>query len=105
MEARPRDDLIILDGDLDIAHKAQIAHVLSDRRTLESAAIDLSRATYIDSMVLGMLVQFRREFIHHGGRPKNLVLILPKDGPIRKVFEMTGLTGIFEIAHAPRPAR
>lgn len=90
---------VVLDGELDIFRKAELAAALPDPRRIKSGVINLARARYLDSVALGMLVGFRRAFIDHGGDPDNLVLMLPKDGPVRRTFEISGLTRLFAIAY------
>jgi anti-anti-sigma regulatory factor len=56
--------------------------------------------TYLDSLAVGRFVKYRQQFIEAGGKPENLVIILPKTGTVRRVFEITGLLRIFAIAEA-----
>jgi anti-anti-sigma factor len=90
---------VVLDGELDIFRRVEIASALPDPADVKTAVINLARATYIDSMVLGMLVGFRRAFVDAGGAVGNLVLMLPKEGPIRRTFEISGLTRLFPTAY------
>ena len=95
-----RSAYVVLEGDLDIFRKSEVASALPDPARVDSVVINCSRAAYIDSLVLGMLVQFRRQFVAAGGDPRALVLMLPREGPIRRTFELTGLTRLFEIAYS-----
>jgi anti-anti-sigma factor len=90
---------VVLDGELDLGREAEIRAAFPSAESITSAVINLSRATYVDSVVMGILVQFRRQFIAAGGQPQNLALMLAKDGPIRRAFELTGLTRFFPIAY------
>ena len=89
---------VVLDGDLDLFRKDELRESLPSPDTVKTCVINLSRAEYIDSLVLGMLVAFRREFVASGNPPDNLTIILPKSGSVRTAFERTGLTRLFSIA-------
>jgi anti-anti-sigma factor len=97
---RENSAYVVLDGDLDLFRKAEVAAALPDPEKIESAIINCTKAAYIDSMILGMLVHFRRQFVAAGGDPQQLMLMLPKTGPIRRTFELTGLTRLFAIAYS-----
>ncbi len=90
----------VLDGELDVARKGEISGALPDPALVKSAVISLARATYIDSFVIGVLVRFRREFMRHGGDPRNIFLVLPNSGPIRRAFDSVGLNRLFSVAYA-----
>jgi len=101
----PRQAYVALTGELDIFRKDEIAATLPDPNALGGAIINLLKATYIDSCVLGMLVKLRREFVSSGGDPHNLILVIPKEGPVRRAFELTGLLRLFSIAHVDPTTR
>lgn len=65
-------------GDLDIDGREEIAEALPPPAQITGGVINLARATYVDSTLLGMLVQLRRNFIKSGGDPSNLILVLAK---------------------------
>lgn len=90
---------VVLDGDLDITRKTELLAALPDASALKHAVINLSRVTYIDSFMLGSLVQFRANFIAAGGKPENLMLVLPRGGILERTFELTGLNKLFPIAY------
>lgn len=91
---------VVLDGELDLSKRDQVAAALPAPEAISGAVINLSNATYVDSTVLGALVRFRRAFINEGGDPDNLIIVLAKNGPIRRSFEKTGLNRLFAIAYA-----
>lgn len=95
---------VVLDGELDLSKRDEIAAALPAPDSIRGAVINLVYATYVDSTVLGVLVRFRRAFINHGGDPDNLIIVLAKSGPIRMTFEKTGLNRLFSIAYVePAP--
>ncbi len=89
---------IVLEGDLDLGRRDDVAAALPAAESLNGVVINLARATYVDSSVMGTLVQFRRRFIECGGDSHNLVLLLPKEGEVRRAFELAGMTALFSIA-------
>lgn len=95
---------VALVGDLDLSRREEIAAALPDPQLVESVVINLVRATSVDSVIIGLLVQFRRAFVKFGGRPQELVITLPKHGAVPRTFELAGLTRLFAIAYAePSP--
>jgi anti-sigma B factor antagonist len=61
--------------------------------------VDLSKATFIDSTTLGVLVGARKRLRTHGGS----LAIVCADSDQLGLFEMTGLDRVFSI-HSDRPA-
>jgi anti-anti-sigma factor len=90
---------VVLDGELDLSRKGELTAALPDPKSLKHVVINLTRVTYIDSFMLGALVQFRTNFVAAGGDPSNLILVLPHDGDLPRTFELTGLDKLFSIAH------
>ena len=91
---------VVLDGDLDISRRTELLAALPDPRALKHVMINLTRVGYVDSFILGALVQFRANFIAAGGRPEDLMLVLPRKGILERTFELTGLAKLFSIAYA-----
>jgi len=89
--------LVVLRGE----HEAYTAHKLS--RQLEAlldegvpVAVDLREATFIDSTVVGVLLGGKR----HADELELEFLLLMGDStgwPVRRLLEITGLDGTFEI--------
>ena len=95
---------VVLDGELDLSRRDEIAAALPAAESISGAVINVATATYVDSTVLGALVKFRRAFINHGGNSDDLIVVLARDGPIRRAFERTGLDRLFSIAYVdPSP--
>jgi anti-anti-sigma factor len=97
---------VVLDGELDLSRRDEIDEALPAPESISGGVINLAYATYVDSTVLGALVRFRRAFINHGGNPEDLIIVLAKNGPVRRSFEATGLNRLFAIAFvepAPLP--
>lgn len=96
---------VVLDGDLDVTRRVEVLAALPDARALRHAVINLTRVTYIDSFMLGSLVQFRANFLAASGKPENLMLVLPRGGILERTFELTGLNKLFSIAYVETAER
>lgn len=90
---------VVLDGDLDIGRRAELLAALPEASALKHIVINLTRVDYIDSFMLGSLVQFRANFIAAGGKPENVMLVVPRGGILERTFELTGLNKLFCIAY------
>jgi anti-sigma B factor antagonist len=84
-------------GEIDVATSPALRralHELVDQGAAE-VVVDLSQTTFIDSSGLGVLVGALRRLREADG-PETIVLQGLQD-PVRKVFEITGLTTVFTI--------
>jgi len=89
-------------GEIDVATSPRLRSALHDRfaRGAEDITLDLSDVTFIDSSGLGVLVgalkQFRDQAKGSGGDACDGTLrIVGAREPVRKVFEVTGLSSVF----------
>ena len=91
-----RTSRLNLSGELD-AHSApdirRQLHALIDEGP-EILVVDLERATFLDSTILGLLVGGLRRMREAGGE---LELVYPPQ-PVRRIFEFTGLEQVFPAA-------
>ncbi len=95
--------IVDLAGEIDVNAVSRIRDTLGDLTKTASAQIlvNLSRATYIDSSGLGILMAARKDTLQGGGR---FVLCgMTKD--VRMVFELTRLDKFFEIYEDEARAR
>jgi anti-sigma B factor antagonist len=86
--------LIALRGEWDLYNRPELESAL---RAAEASgervvALDLSRATFIDSSVLGALVEARKRLDE-----QSRIAVVAADRQIRKVFEITGLDSVFAL--------
>lgn len=82
-------------GDIDLGsahrvHELAVRQLVSGDRAL---VVDLSDVAFIDSVGLGLLVAVLKRARSLGG---DVALVVTTDR-VRKVFETTGLTGVFAI--------
>ena len=86
--------LIALRGEWDLYNRPELeAALLEAKAAAETLVVlDLSRATFIDSSVLGALVKARKRMLD-----RVRIAVVAEDRQIRKVFEITGLDGVFSL--------
>lgn len=84
--------LIALRGEWDLYNRPELEQaLLAAEAAAESlVVIDLSHATFIDSSVLGALVEARKRL-----QERVKIAVVAQDRQIRKVFEITGLDAVF----------
>ena len=74
-------------GELDLQTAPDLTARLHAHRG-KHAVVDLTALRFCDSCGLRALMCERREAEIAGGR---LTIVLPEDGPVRRIFEVTGL--------------
>ena len=98
-EVDPETHVISLGGEVDLytapESKERMVQVIEDGK--KHVVVDLSKATFIDSTTLGVLVGGVKRLRPSGG---SLALVCT-DQNIQKIFEITGLDRVFPI-HSSR---
>jgi anti-sigma B factor antagonist len=86
--------VIALRGEWDLYNRPQLeAALLEAEAAAESLVVlDLTHATFIDSSVLGALVEARKRM-----QERVRIAVVAEDRRIRKVFQITGLDGVFAL--------
>ncbi len=87
--------LVCLDGDLDLnsvnSFKSRMDEAIGEHRA--DVSIDCAQLRYIDSTGLGVLVSILKKVKEYGG-----TIHITKLKPyLHKIFDVTGLTNVFEI--------
>lgn len=94
--------VVAVDGEMDLFTVPQfersVAHGLA--RTETMLVIDLTRATFMESSSLGVLIGAHRRLARHG---RSLVIACDQE-VILKVLRITGLDGVFEVVPSVRDA-
>jgi anti-anti-sigma factor len=87
--------LVIASGELDVAATPRLSTVLAmaGTGTGQRVVLDLVAVDFIDSTALGTILRAAGDLERGGHR---LVVVAP-DGPVRKLLEMTNLTGRFRM--------
>ncbi|MBI4588191.1 MAG: STAS domain-containing protein [Candidatus Rokubacteria bacterium] len=97
--------LVVVDmaGEIDVNAAARIRDALGDLTKAASpqVLVNLSRATYIDSSGLGVLMAARKDALKGGGR----FVLCGMTTDVRMVFELTRLMKFFEIYDDEATAR
>jgi anti-anti-sigma factor len=96
VEFEVHDDHVymVLTGEFDMANVPElerIVHEALERRS--ELVIDLERVTFMDSQMLHLLVR-----LHHEMGARRGTLRLRPNVNVRQLLELSGLTGLFEIA-------
>ena len=86
--------LLSVEGDLDLASAPSLKWALADLQTAGSrhVVVDLARVSFIDSTALGVLVGAQRSL-----DPGVKLAIACAEENVLRIFELTGLDGMFEI--------
>ncbi len=94
-EPRPLAQVFALRGTLDIATSPSLRSALLDATQAgkEEIIIDLTRVDYIDSTGLGSLIGAQRRAQEHNG----CLRLVVKEGPLSRLFNITGLVRVFGI--------
>jgi anti-sigma B factor antagonist len=86
--------LLSVEGDLDLASAPSLKWALADLQAAGSrhVVVDLSKVSFIDSTALGVLVGAQRQL-----DPGVKLAIACAEENVLRIFELTGLDGMFEI--------
>ncbi len=86
--------LLSVEGDLDLASAPSLKWALADLQSAGSrhVVVDLARVSFIDSTALGVLVGAQRSL-----DPGVKLAIACAEENVLRIFELTGLDGMFEI--------
>jgi anti-anti-sigma factor len=93
-------DVVVIGGDVDLHSAPELREQLervSNEDSSSRIVVDLSEATFLDSMALGVLLAAKRSA---DGRGKRFVIVAATT-EIRRIFEITMLDSVFEL----RPTR
>jgi anti-sigma B factor antagonist len=91
--------LVSVDGDVDLYSAPELRERLFElsEEDVSRIVLDLSRATFLDSMALGVLLGAKKRLVATGG-DLELVVATPD---VRRIFEITMLNRIF-VVHESR---
>ncbi len=86
--------LLSVEGDLDLASAPSLKWALADLQSAGSrhVVVDLAKVSFIDSTALGVLVGAQRHL-----DPGIKLAIACAEENVLRIFELTGLDGMFEI--------
>jgi anti-sigma B factor antagonist len=92
----PSQPVIVARGEIDDATSPLLRSELASALALrpEEVTLDLRDVTFVDSSGLGVLVGALKRLRESGGGRFSVVDV---QDPVRKVFDITGLTALFEL--------
>jgi anti-sigma B factor antagonist len=97
-ESGPRDAewLLTVQGEIDVATSPRLRSELGAvlERGARLIVVDLTATSFIDSSGLGVLVGALKRLREHDG---DAIVLRGVQEPVRRVFEITGLTDLFRI--------
>jgi anti-sigma B factor antagonist len=93
---------VALSGDVDMAAVPEVEEALEAaiRESAGALVVDLTRVAFIDSTGLQVLLRARALL---GREDRALVLVCPH-GPVRRVFELAGVSDVFAFYATPAAA-
>jgi anti-sigma B factor antagonist len=93
-ELDARTSVVDVEGDLDLATAPQLKWMLVDAldEGHSQLVLDLTRATFMDSTALGVLVGVRRGLAAEG-----TLAIVCASAKLARIFELSGMDGVFAI--------
>jgi anti-anti-sigma factor len=83
--------VIRISGEIDLSVAPRLRELIGETPPACSLVTDLSQCTYLDSTVLAALIQA------HIARRGDIVVVVPSDVQIRRVFEITNLDKVLKI--------
>ena len=93
---------VVLSGELDLFRKNEVRAAFPDPGAVGSVVVNCTRAAYIDSTIIGMLVGLRRDFVSAGGDPANFILLTNKESIVCRALDLAGVTKLFAMAFVER---
>jgi anti-sigma B factor antagonist len=85
--------VIQLEGEFDLAERDRLKDAFGVAHTSATVVVNLGKTTYIDSTVLGCLVELRNATLRRGAS----LFLVGLDRQVRKLFEITSLDEIFNV--------
>ena len=92
----PSNPVVVVRGEIDVATspvlRSELASVLASEP--DDVTLDLRDVTFVDSSGLGVMVGALKRLREGGG--ERFAIVDPQDA-VRKVFDITGLSSLFQI--------
>ena len=87
---------LALSGEIDMSTIDELRRRTADTlaEATDTVVLDLAAVTFLDSSGLRLMLQLNREVKERGGR----FVVMPGDGPVSRLFELTGAAAELEIA-------
>jgi anti-anti-sigma factor len=88
----PTKTLIVLQGEYDLARREDLRSQLGPGTALNLVLLDMRDVTFLDATALGEIVSLRRRMASPA-----VVRIIGATPHIRKIFDLTGVSTVFEM--------
>ncbi len=85
--------IVTLEGELDIARRAEIRNALVADAPGPAILVDLSNVSYADSTTIAEMLRFRRDAEKHGRK----IALLINDPQFARVIQYAGLADAFAV--------
>jgi len=88
--------IVRVSGEIDLSNVSAVLEAVADVLPTDAATVvvDLSETVYLDSSGIAMLFRLAERLEHSRQR---LHLVVPPGAPIRRVLELTNLTGVIPV--------
>ncbi len=86
--------MVRMSGEIDLTCAAKLSRLEKSLKDPDCVVIDLSSAQYVDTTFLRFLMRLKR---HSNKVDRAAVKIVGVDRRMRRIFEITGLSRIFEV--------
>jgi len=104
VRSRPADGttVVALEGDLDLSSAPEAGEALSAAQAAGGPVVlDLRALRFIDSSGVHLVLDANRRAARTGGEAT--LRVVPGDGEVRRVFELSGVGGLLTLVDAPPP--
>lgn len=85
-----------MSGEFDISNKDSLGAMLLQAESASCVIIDMTETSFIDSSALHCLIHLKQQLAARSGGAVHLVGVHPN---VRRMFTITGLDTLFEIAN------
>ena len=91
--------VVTLSGDIDITRAFELRQLEKRLVEPESVIFDVSKVDFVDSTFLRFLMDVKR---HTNKNQRSSIKIVGVSDRVRRIFEVTGLTKMFELEQVPQ---
>ena len=88
-----RGAILVLNGEFGVSQRDRLKRAFDEVGREGCVVVDVSRTAFIDSTILGSLLQFRGDVVRNGG---SFVLAAPS-AMVQRLLEITMLTQLFDV--------
>lgn len=86
--------ILSLQGEFDLSQRTRLQKAFASLTSAPAVIVNFTKALYIDSTVLGCLIELRRAKLEQKGR----LVLAGLNSSVRRIFEVSSLLSIFDTA-------